>query len=46
MIDPILQNDDKNKDGMIDYMEFSLAQANAAARGGAPGGAAPAGVTH
>lgn len=45
MIDPILQNDDKNRDGMIDYMEFSLAQANAAARGGGTvgGGAGAAG---
>ncbi|ODM96278.1 Multiple coagulation factor deficiency protein 2 [Orchesella cincta] len=41
MIDPILQNDDKNRDGMIDYMEFSLAQANAAAKGNAAGAGAP-----
>jgi len=45
MIDPILQNDDKNRDGMIDYMEFSLAQASAAARGGASAGA-PGAVGH
>jgi len=32
MIDPILQNDDKNGDGFIDYAEFSLAQASAAAK--------------
>jgi len=32
MIDPILQNDDKNGDGFIDYAEFSLAQAAAASK--------------
>ena len=26
MIDPILSNDDKNKDGLIDYYEFVAAQ--------------------
>lgn len=37
MIDPILQNDDLNQDGTIDYAEFSRAQANAAARASAGG---------
>ncbi|CAG7838407.1 unnamed protein product [Allacma fusca] len=32
MIDPILNNDDKNKDGFIDYAEFVQAQATAATR--------------
>ncbi|KAK2710084.1 nuclear transcription factor Y subunit beta-like [Artemia franciscana] len=32
MIDPILEQDDKNKDGFIDYPEFIAAQAAAAAR--------------
>jgi len=32
MIDPILDNDDKNKDGFIDYGEFVQAQAAAASR--------------
>jgi len=32
MIDPILENDDKNRDGFIDYGEFVQAQAAAAAR--------------
>ena len=32
MIDPILANDDKNKDGFIDYGEFVQAQATAASR--------------
>ncbi|CAG7785439.1 unnamed protein product, partial [Allacma fusca] len=32
MIDPILKNDDKNKDGFIDYGEFVQAQASAASR--------------
>ncbi|MPC48966.1 Multiple coagulation factor deficiency protein 2 [Portunus trituberculatus] len=31
MIDPILDQDDKNKDGFIDYPEFVQAQRNAAA---------------
>jgi len=31
MIDPILDQDDKNKDGYIDYPEFVQAQRNAAA---------------
>jgi len=31
MIDPILQNDDKNRDGFIDYSEFVQAQASAQA---------------
>lgn len=26
LIDPVLQNDDKNNDGMIDWKEFVLAQ--------------------
>ena len=26
MIDPILETDDKNKDGYIDYSEFVIAQ--------------------
>jgi len=30
MIDPILANDDKNRDGFIDYGEFVRAQATAA----------------
>lgn len=33
MIDPILQNDDKNSDGYIDYAEFVQAQANVASKG-------------
>jgi len=37
MIDPILQNDDKNGDGFIDYAEFSLAQATAAQKAKAAG---------
>ena len=32
MIDPIIDNDDKNKDGFIDYGEFVQAQAAAASR--------------
>jgi Ca2+-binding EF-hand superfamily protein len=32
MIDPILDNDDRNKDGFIDYAEFVQAQAAAAAK--------------
>jgi len=32
MIDPILNNDDKNVDGFIDYGEFVQAQAAAATR--------------
>ncbi|KAK7072091.1 Multiple coagulation factor deficiency protein 2 [Halocaridina rubra] len=35
MIDPILEQDDKNKDGFIDYPEFVQAQRNAAAAAGA-----------
>ena len=31
MIDPILEADDKNKDGFIDYPEFIAAQQAAAA---------------
>jgi len=31
MIDPILEDDDKNKDGFIDYGEFVAAQMRAAA---------------
>ena len=31
MIDPILEQDDKNKDGFIDYPEFIQAQQGAAA---------------
>jgi len=33
MIDPILESDDKNKDGFIDYPEFIAAQQKAAADG-------------
>jgi len=33
MIDPILETDDRNKDGYIDYSEFVLAQQAAQARG-------------
>ncbi|XP_068207886.1 lymphotoxin beta receptor inhibitor-like [Palaemon carinicauda] len=35
MIDPILDQDDKNKDGFIDYPEFVQAQRNAASAAGA-----------
>jgi len=35
MIDPILENDDKNRDGFIDYAEFVQAQAAAASRSAA-----------
>ena len=33
MIDPILETDDKNKDGYIDYSEFVIAQQAAQASG-------------
>merc|ERR1712013_686695 len=36
MIDPILDSDDKNKDGFIDYPEFVAAQQAAAASAGTP----------
>ena len=36
MIDPILESDDKNKDGFIDYPEFIAAQQAAAASQSAP----------
>lgn len=36
MIDPILDSDDKNKDGFIDYPEFVAAQQAAASTAGAP----------
>jgi Ca2+-binding EF-hand superfamily protein len=36
MIDPILDSDDKNKDGFIDYPEFVAAQQAAASSAGAP----------
>lgn len=38
MIDPILDQDDKNKDGFIDYPEFVQAQRNAAAAAAATAG--------
>ena len=36
MIDPILESDDKNKDGFIDYPEFIAAQQAAATSGSTP----------
>ena len=44
MIDPILESDDKNKDGFIDYPEFIAAQqpherARHTENDGGPGGA-------
>lgn len=41
MIDPILDQDDRNRDGFIDYPEFVQAQRNAAANAAAAGGHTP-----